>query len=152
MLANSNQTVCFLTAAKWELRRSRCMKAYSFCHSRDHGLFHGDTSHLCSELAIAAIAARPNSPQWLVDEVAKTRAGLLRLRQNVVLLRNADEPDSFFPVHPAICPVLRFRSWGLDEDPPPASGIRCQTQRQDSGVRSRFPASLCDTCLMRGFW
>ncbi len=53
---------------------------------------------LGSEVAIAAIEARPNSPQWLQEEVAKTRRGLMRLRQNVVLLRNSDEPDSFFPV------------------------------------------------------
>ena len=51
-----------------------------------------------SEVAIAAIEARPNSPQWLQEEVAKTKKGLMRLRQNVVLLRNSDEPDSFFPV------------------------------------------------------
>lgn len=50
-----------------------------------------------SEEGIAAIKARVDSPSWLVEEVARTRAGLLRLRQNVVLLHNADEPDSFYP-------------------------------------------------------
>lgn len=54
--------------------------------------------HVCSEAAIAAIEARPNSPEWLQEEVARTRKGLMQLRQNVVLLRNSDEPDSFFPV------------------------------------------------------
>jgi hypothetical protein len=52
----------------------------------------------CSEAAISAIEARPNSPEWLQEEVSRTRKGLMRLRQNVVLLRNGDEPDSFFPV------------------------------------------------------
>ena len=52
----------------------------------------------CSEVAIKAIAPRPDSPEWLVEEIARTRAGLMRLRQNVVLLRNPDDGESFYPV------------------------------------------------------
>lgn len=51
-----------------------------------------------SEAGIAAIRARADSPGWLEEEVARTRTALLHLRQNVVLLRNPDEPDSFYPV------------------------------------------------------
>jgi 4-alpha-glucanotransferase len=47
--------------------------------------------------AIASISVRPNSPQWLVDEVAATKSGLLALRQNVVLLRDPDRPDRLYP-------------------------------------------------------
>ncbi|KAI8466522.1 MAG: cytosolic 4-alpha-glucanotransferase [Monoraphidium minutum] len=50
-----------------------------------------------SEKAIAAIAPREGSPEWLVAEVAATRAGLLALRQNVVLLRDDTDPDAFYP-------------------------------------------------------
>lgn len=52
----------------------------------------------CSEMAIESIAARPDSPAWLEAEYAATRAGLIQLRQNVVLLRHADSPDLFYPV------------------------------------------------------
>jgi len=52
----------------------------------------------CSEAAIKAIAPRSESPQWLVEEISRTRAGLMRLRQNVVLLPNADDSESFYPV------------------------------------------------------
>ena len=45
-----------------------------------------------------AIAPRPESPQWLVEEISRTRAGLMRLRQNIVLLRNTDDSESFYPV------------------------------------------------------
>ena len=51
-----------------------------------------------SEAAIKAIEPRPNSPDWLVEEVQRARAGLMRLRQNVVLLRNPDDSESFYPV------------------------------------------------------
>lgn len=50
-----------------------------------------------SEAAIAAIAPRPDSPEWLKAEVASVRAGLLGLRQNVLLLADSEEPDSFYP-------------------------------------------------------
>lgn len=53
---------------------------------------------LCSEAAIERIAARGDSPDWLEAEYATTRSGLIRLRQNVVLLRHADSPDLFYPV------------------------------------------------------
>lgn len=52
----------------------------------------------CSEAAIESIAARGDSPDWLEAEYATTRSGLIRLRQNVVLLRHADSPDLFYPV------------------------------------------------------
>lgn len=47
-----------------------------------------------------SIAARADSPAWLEAEYAATRAGLIQLRQNVVLLRHADSPDLFYPVLP----------------------------------------------------
>ncbi|KXZ50081.1 hypothetical protein GPECTOR_18g59 [Gonium pectorale] len=50
-----------------------------------------------SEAAIAAIPLRPDSPRWLVEEVEATRAGLTRLRQNVVLLADPEDPDAFHP-------------------------------------------------------
>mmetsp|Transcript_13105 Transcript_13105/g.39668 ORF Transcript_13105/g.39668 Transcript_13105/m.39668 type:complete len:1026 (-) Transcript_13105:2008-5085(-) len=50
-----------------------------------------------SEAGIMAIKARKDSPEWLEEEVAHTRTGLMHLRQNVVLLHNPDEPDSFYP-------------------------------------------------------
>lgn len=50
-----------------------------------------------SEAAIAAIPLRPDSPQWLADEVAETRAGLMKLRQNVVLVPDPEDPDAFHP-------------------------------------------------------
>jgi len=53
--------------------------------------------HPCVLQAIASISVRPNSPQWLVDEVAATKSGLLALRQNVVLLRDPDRPDRLYP-------------------------------------------------------
>ena len=51
-----------------------------------------------SEAAIKAIEPRPDSPQWLVEEISRTRAGLMRLRQNVLMLRNVDDTESFYPV------------------------------------------------------
>ena len=57
-----------------------------------------------SEAAIKAIAPRPESPQWLVEEISRTRAGLLRLRQNVVLLPNTDDSESFYPVRASVVP------------------------------------------------
>lgn len=54
----------------------------------------------CSEQAVESIAARADSPAWLEAEYAATRAGLIQLRQNVVLLRHADSPDLFYPVLP----------------------------------------------------
>lgn len=40
---------------------------------------------------------REDSPQWLLDEVAATRSGLLALRQNVVLLKDPEDKDKFYP-------------------------------------------------------
>ncbi|KAG2427622.1 hypothetical protein HXX76_012273 [Chlamydomonas incerta] len=50
-----------------------------------------------SECAIAAIPVRPDSPAWLAREVEETRAGLMRLRQNVVLLADPEDPEAFHP-------------------------------------------------------
>ncbi|KAK9824488.1 hypothetical protein WJX72_010729 [[Myrmecia] bisecta] len=50
-----------------------------------------------SESDIEAIQARAGSPAWLVDEVQRTRTGLLRLRQNVVLLRDSQDSSHFYP-------------------------------------------------------
>ena len=51
-----------------------------------------------SEAAIEGIAARPGSPAWLEAEVSATRAGLLALRHNVILLRDSEDSQAFFPV------------------------------------------------------
>lgn len=50
-----------------------------------------------SEAAISSIPLRPDSPAWLVEEVESTRAGLIKLRQNVVLLADPEDPDAFHP-------------------------------------------------------
>lgn len=55
---------------------------------------------VCSETQIQAIEARPRSPDWLVDEVALIRDGLMRLCQNVLLLQDPNDADSFYPVCP----------------------------------------------------
>lgn len=39
------------------------------------------------------MTARPGSPDWLVQEVALTRKGLLQLRQNLLLVRHPDDPE-----------------------------------------------------------
>ena len=72
----------------------------------------------CSEAAIKAIAPRPESPQWLVDEISRTRAGLMRLRQNVVLLPNTDDSESFYPVRAdkKICQKAKYMS-NMNYDP-----------------------------------
>ena len=59
-----------------------------------------------SERAIAAIKVRPDSPAWLLAEAEATRAGLLALRQNVVLLRDPANEEHFYPRCGALC--LRF--------------------------------------------
>ncbi|GLC39071.1 4-alpha-glucanotransferase dpe2 [Pleodorina starrii] len=50
-----------------------------------------------SESAISSLPLRPDSPAWLVAEVEETRAGLLKLRQNVALLPDPEDPDCFHP-------------------------------------------------------
>lgn len=40
---------------------------------------------------------RPNSPDWLVAETAQIRKGLLTLRQNLVLVRDPENPDALYP-------------------------------------------------------
>jgi len=39
------------------------------------------------------MTARPGSPDWLVEEVALTRKGLLQLRQNLLLVRHPDDHE-----------------------------------------------------------
>ncbi|GAX79494.1 hypothetical protein CEUSTIGMA_g6935.t1 [Chlamydomonas eustigma] len=51
-----------------------------------------------TERQIMDIKVRPDSPQWLVEETEKTRLGLMKLKQNVVLLPDpADPENNFFP-------------------------------------------------------
>jgi hypothetical protein len=58
--------------------------------------------------AISSISVRPDSPQWLLEEVAATRKGLMELCQNVVLLRDPDDPERLYPRL-----VKGLGSWGL---------------------------------------
>ena len=51
-----------------------------------------------SEAGLATIAARPGLPTELESQVNEVRKGLLELRQNVVLLRDPDDPEVFYPV------------------------------------------------------
>lgn len=44
------------------------------------------------------VAICRDSPSWLVDEVARTRSGLIRCRQNVILLQSQEDADAFYPV------------------------------------------------------
>ena len=37
------------------------------------------------------------SPAWLLEETDDTRTGLMKLRHNVVLLKDPTEPDHFYP-------------------------------------------------------
>ena len=50
------------------------------------------------EADIAAIAPRPDAPPWMVEETQLKRQGLLMLRRNVVLLRDPEDQDKFYPV------------------------------------------------------
>ena len=43
------------------------------------------------------LQVRADSPQWLVEETERTRAGLMKMRHNVVLLKEETDPDSFYP-------------------------------------------------------
>ena len=55
--------------------------------------------------------ARPNSPDWLVEETVKIRKGLLTLRQNLVLVRDPENPEALYPrcvPHPIIGRRLRM--------------------------------------------
>jgi 4-alpha-glucanotransferase len=51
-----------------------------------------------SEKAILAIAAPEGTSPAEIEEVEFVKTELLALRQNVALLRDPDEPDSFYPV------------------------------------------------------
>lgn len=50
-----------------------------------------------SEKVLWELKARPGSPDWLVEEVAKTRKGLLTLRQNLLLVRDPENPERLYP-------------------------------------------------------
>lgn len=50
-----------------------------------------------SEKLISEIKVRDDSPAWLKAETAAIRKGLIRLRQNVVMLRDPEDPNRFYP-------------------------------------------------------
>uniref|UniRef100_A0A7S3QVA9 4-alpha-glucanotransferase n=2 Tax=Dunaliella tertiolecta TaxID=3047 RepID=A0A7S3QVA9_DUNTE len=50
-----------------------------------------------TEQSIADIEIRPNSPQWLVEEIEHTKAGLIHCMQNVCLLVDDEDPNRFYP-------------------------------------------------------
>lgn len=50
-----------------------------------------------SEKTLAQLKARPGSPDWLVEEVATIRKGLLTLRQNLLLVQDPDNPERLYP-------------------------------------------------------
>ena len=52
---------------------------------------------LIRDLARPHAQAREGSPQWLVDETDRIRRGLMTLRQNVVLVRDPEDKDAFYP-------------------------------------------------------
>jgi 4-alpha-glucanotransferase len=62
--------------------------------------------------------ARPNSPDWLVEETATIRKGLLTLRQNLVLLRDPENPEALYPrCAPVFAPNFPQRSPGSAAGP-----------------------------------
>lgn len=50
-----------------------------------------------SEKLINDIPVRPDSPDWLRKELSAVKTGLMRLRQNVCLLRDDEDPHAFYP-------------------------------------------------------
>eukprot|EP00878_Enallax_costatus_P005731 GHUV01006009.1.p1 GENE.GHUV01006009.1~~GHUV01006009.1.p1 ORF type:complete len:779 (+),score=167.27 GHUV01006009.1:209-2338(+) len=50
-----------------------------------------------SEKVLWELKERPGSPDWLVEEIAKTRKGLLTLRQNLILVRDPEDPQRLYP-------------------------------------------------------
>ena len=83
--------------------------------SNDHALSRSAPHR--SEEAIAAIAPRPGLPAELVTEVDQIRVGLLTLRQNVVLLRDGDDSNAYYPASRSV-PSRRSAS-SLPRVPPP---------------------------------
>ncbi len=65
-------------------------------HPTLHTLHTHPTLH--SEIDIVAIEPRPDAPEWMVEETHLKRQGLLTLRRNVVLLRDEEDSDKFYPV------------------------------------------------------
>jgi hypothetical protein len=48
-------------------------------------------------LSSEALRVRDGSPDWLVKETEELRRGLMTLLQNVILLRDPDDADAFYP-------------------------------------------------------
>ena len=62
-------------------------------------------SRYATEAALAALPARRVLPFDLpAEEAEAVRRGLLALRQNVVLLRDPEDPNAFYPVRAAGLP------------------------------------------------
>lgn len=53
--------------------------------------------HYASERQIMEIKVREDSPHWLVEETERTRKGLMKLRQNVCLIRDPEDGSKFYP-------------------------------------------------------
>lgn len=51
-----------------------------------------------SEMALWMLQPRPGLPLDFADELETTRKGLMSLMQNVVLLRDQEDPEKFYPV------------------------------------------------------
>jgi hypothetical protein len=52
---------------------------------------------------------REDSPHWLIEETERIRRGLLRLRQNVVLLKDPEQRDAFYPRYECMWGPWGFR-------------------------------------------
>ena len=63
-----------------------------------------------------AFKIREGSPDWLVEETRAMRAGLLALQHNVCLLRDADDPDAFYPriEYERTSSFARLEPWARD--------------------------------------
>lgn len=61
-------------------------------------------SQYTTEASLSAIRPRAGLPKEMAEEVDAIREGLLALRQNVVLLRDLEDPNRFYPV--SLCAVI----------------------------------------------
>lgn len=82
--------------------------------SEGHARRYRFRAQYASEAALAALRPRPGLPPELAEEVDRTRRGLLALRQNVVLLRDPEDPEKFYPVSE---PCARGRAAAPHEPP-----------------------------------
>jgi len=65
----------------------------------------------CSEAALATTPLRLGLGSDLLPEEAETvRRGLLTLRQNVVLLKDPEDPNAYYPVRAVLC--MLWLCWG----------------------------------------